>query len=70
MSSPADVRQTISRAGHDLNNACASMLGFSALTLDELEQDSPLRLYLTEISAAARRATRIAEELMALSLKI
>jgi signal transduction histidine kinase len=70
MSPTSDVRQTLSRAGHDLNNACASMLGFSALTLEELELDSPLRIYLTEIEAAAQRATRIAEELMALSRQI
>lgn len=67
MTGGENMRDRVSRAGHDLNNACASMLGFSALTLEELEADSPLRVYLTEIEAAAQRATRIAEELLTLS---
>lgn len=67
---PIDVPQAIGRAGHDLNNACASLLGFSALVLEGLPEPSPLRLYASEIDAAARRAADIAEELLALSRQL
>lgn len=69
-SASPDVQQTIARAGHDLNNACASLLGFSALALETLAQDSPVRGYFAEIEAAATRAARIAEELLALSIRL
>ena len=67
---PVDVPQMIARAGHDLNNACASLLGFSALVLEGLPEPSPLHAYASEIDAAARRAASIAEDLLALSRQL
>ena len=65
-----DVQQRIARAGHDLNNACATLLGFAALALDGLAEESPLREHLVEIGAAAQRATSIASDLLALSRQL
>lgn len=70
MTDPHAVQQAIARAGHDLNNACASLLGFAALALDGAAHASPLRQQLVEIDAAAKRAARIADDLLTLSRQL
>lgn len=65
-----DVQRALARVGHDLNNVCAALLGFTALALDGLAEDSPLREHLVEIDAASQRAVEIAGELMTLSRQL
>jgi signal transduction histidine kinase len=53
----------VGRAAHDLNNLCASILGFAMLTQESLPADSPLRAYLREVQASAEKTTALAERL-------
>ena len=69
----ADVRTTceaVSKAGHDLNNVCASILGFTTLAQDLAEPASILAQYLAEIELAAHHAIEVAQRLHDLSAKL
>jgi signal transduction histidine kinase len=65
-----DLAAAVSRAAHDLNNLCASILGFSALTQESLPQDAAEQLYLSEVQAAAQKTASLAEQLRELSRAI
>ena len=43
-----ELAEAVNRAGHDLNNLCASILGFAALTRESLDPSSPLHEYLDD----------------------
>jgi signal transduction histidine kinase len=62
-----DLAQAVGRAAHDLNNLCASVLGFTALTQESLPPDSPLQSYLAEVQAATEKTSALAERLRAMS---
>ena len=62
-----ELATAVSRAGHDLNNLCASILGFTALTSESLEPSSPLHGYLAEVFAAAEKTAVLAEHLRGLA---
>ena len=40
--SVSELADAVGRAAHDLNNLCASMLGFAALSQDSLDPASPV----------------------------
>lgn len=65
--SAQEFADAVSRAAHDLNNLCASMLGFAALTQESLEPDSPLQAYVVEIQASAEKTAALAEHLRRLA---
>jgi PAS domain S-box-containing protein len=60
---PANVLST--GAAHDFNNLLTIIVTYSALVLEALEADSPLRSDLEEISQAGRRAAELTRELWA-----
>ena len=62
-----ELATAVSRAGHDLNNLCASILGFTALTSESLDPSSPLHEYLAEVLAAAEKTAALAEHLRGLA---
>ena len=62
-----DVAMALSRLAHDLNNLCASMMGFTALTQESLEPASPVHPYLLEIQHATAQAVALSERLRQLS---
>lgn len=63
----AEYRTAVDRAAHDLNNACATLLGFAALSRELADRESAMMTYLSEIEAAAARASQVAKRLQALS---
>ena len=62
-----ELATAVSRAGHDLNNLCASILGFAALTRESLDPSSPLHEYLAEVLASAEKTAALAEHLRGLA---
>ena len=54
---------------HDFNNLLTAIMGYSDLTLQRLEQDSPLRHRIEEIKKAGERAARLTQQLLAFSRK-
>lgn len=54
---------------HDFNNLLTSILGFSHLLLDELEQDSPLRESVDEIIHAGQLAEKLTRQLLVFGRK-
>jgi signal transduction histidine kinase len=62
-----ELAAAVSRKGHDLNNLCASILGFTALASESLEPSSPLHEYLAEVLAAAEKTAALAEQLRGLA---
>jgi signal transduction histidine kinase len=62
-----ELATAVGRAGHDLNNLCASILGFTALTSESLGPSSPLHEYLAEVLAAAEKTAALAEHLRGLA---
>ena len=63
----ADPATAVSDAAHDLNNLCATILGFAALMRQSLGASSPLHPYMTEIVDAAQRARCVAADLHRIS---
>lgn len=59
----AQTCESISRAAHDLNNVCASMLGFTNLAQDLADPSSSLAQYLMEIELATQNAIAVAQRL-------
>lgn len=62
-----DPAMELSRAAHDLNNLCASILGFAALTQESLDPDSPVQHFVGEILSAAQQTADLAHRLRHLS---
>ena len=54
---------------HDFNNMMSAVVGFSALVLDALEPDDPLRRYVEEIQRAGERASGMTKQLLAFTRK-
>jgi two-component system cell cycle sensor histidine kinase/response regulator CckA len=54
---------------HDFNNMMSAVVGFSALVLDALEPDNPLRRYVEEIQRAGERASDMTKQLLAFTRK-
>jgi PAS domain S-box-containing protein len=52
---------------HDFNNLLTAITGYSALLLDELDRESPLRLKVDEILSAGRRAAALTGQLLVFS---
>ncbi|MFA6566997.1 MAG: ATP-binding protein [Victivallales bacterium] len=52
---------------HDFNNILASILGNASLVLSDLPEDSPFVQSLSEIEAAARRASKICHQMLVYS---
>jgi PAS domain S-box-containing protein len=52
---------------HDFNNMLTSIIGFSHLLLQELEDDSPLKEFVDEIRKAADRAASLTRQLLTFS---
>ena len=61
------IDRHVGRAAHDLNNVCASMLGFTSLAQDLVDTTSPLAQYLKEIELATQNAIAVAQRLHQLS---
>ena len=52
---------------HDFNNLLVSMLGNTALALDEIQEDSPAKEMLRRVALAAERAAELTRGMMAYS---
>jgi signal transduction histidine kinase len=69
MTKDAARAKTLRDAAHELNNLCATILGFASLG-EELEQNSAVAAYLTEIRLATDGVAAIARELRELSQQL
>jgi signal transduction histidine kinase len=58
-----ELADSISRSAHELNNLCASVLGYAVLAEDALDPASPVAPFLSEIREAAERVATVAQEL-------
>lgn len=56
-------------AAHELNNLCATILGFASLG-EELEHNSAIKAYLTEIRLATEGVAVVARQLRDLSQEL
>ncbi|MBA3442057.1 MAG: PAS domain S-box protein [Pyrinomonadaceae bacterium] len=63
------VGQLAGGVAHDFNNLMTAITGYSALMLDDLEEDSALRPDIEEIKRAAERAASLTKQLLAFSRK-
>ena len=54
---------------HDFNNILNVIIGFGVMVLDKLEADSPSKVLMNEVLAAAERATALTKRLLAFSRK-
>ena len=61
--------KTLRDSAHELNNLCATILGFASLG-EELEHNSAVGAYLTEIRLAVDGVAAIATRLRALSQQL
>jgi len=52
---------------HDFNNILFSIIGYSELSFDELEENSPVRKNLHEILEASKRATDLVRQILTFS---
>jgi PAS domain S-box-containing protein len=52
---------------HDFNNILFSIIGYSELSLDELDENSPVRHNLHEILEASKRATNLVRQILTFS---
>jgi signal transduction histidine kinase len=69
MTNDAAGVKTLQEAAHELNNLCATILGFASLG-EELEQNSAVAAYLTEIRLATNGVAAIARQLRELSQQL
>jgi signal transduction histidine kinase len=69
MTNDAAGAKTLQEAAHELNNLCATILGFASLG-EELEQNSAVAAYLTEIRLATDGVAAIARQLRELSQQL
>ena len=61
----ASLGQLAAGIAHDFNNLLTTIFGYTDLSLDQLEDDDPLRDDLTEIKLAANRAAKLVSQLLA-----
>ena len=54
---------------HDYNNALSVIIGFTELTIDDVDPNGPLRANLDEVLMAAKRAADITRQLLAFARK-
>ncbi|HBF33351.1 TPA: hypothetical protein DDW35_02180 [Candidatus Sumerlaeota bacterium] len=54
---------------HDFNNILSAILGYSDLALRELPPDAPVRVHLSEVEKASRRAADLCNQMLAYSGK-
>ena len=54
---------------HDFNNILNVIIGYGSMVLDKLEADSPLKVQMNEVLAAAERAAVLTKRLLAFSRK-
>ena len=66
----ATPAKTLRDAAHDLNNLCATILGFASLAEDLESQNSTIAAYLTEIRLATESVAATAVQLRELSLEL
>ena len=66
----ATPAKTLRDAAHDLNNLCATILGFASLAEDLETQNSTIAAYLTEIRVATESVAATAVQLRELSLEL
>ncbi len=52
---------------HDFNNLLTAITGYSDLALSKMEDDSPIRPYITEVKKGADRAANLTGQLLAFS---
>lgn len=60
----------VGRAGHDLNNLCARLMGFASLAMDCAPPGSIVAGYLDEISHSAAEAAALARHLHAIAQRL
>ena len=61
--------KALREAVHELNNLCATILGFASLG-EELEQNSAIKAYLAEIRLATEGVAGVARQLRELSQEL
>ena len=61
------VHAALREAAHDLNNLCATILGFTVLAGEAAPPDAVIAAYLTEIRLSAEAVAMIAKQLRALA---
>lgn len=69
MTTGAAPAKTLREAAHELNNLCATILGFASLG-EELEPNSTVGAYLTEIRLATEGVAAVARQLRELSQEL
>ncbi len=52
---------------HDFNNILGIIMGYSDISIGEIEPDTPVKKYLTEIKKASQRAALLTRQLLAFS---
>lgn len=69
MTSGTAPAKVLREAAHELNNLCATILGFASLG-EELEQNSAVKTYLAEIRLATEGVAVVARQLRELSQEL
>ena len=65
--SAEELAKALGKTAHDLNNLCASILGFAALAQESLDAAAPEQEFLAEVMAAAEKTTALAVRLRSLA---
>lgn len=52
---------------HDFNNLLVSILGFTELAMDDLDEDHSARSYIAQVEVAARRASELTQQILTFS---
>ncbi len=63
------IGQLAGGVAHDFNNLLGAIIGFSELTLDQMNPSDPLRRYQEEIKKAGEKAVLVTRQLLAFSRK-
>src|SRR5581483_12028941 len=50
---------------HDFNNLLTAIIGFSELALADLDEEGPVRAFITEVAKAGERAAALTKQLLA-----
>ena len=70
MTNGAASAKTLRDAAHELNNLCATILGFATLAEELESQNSTIAAYLSEIRLATEGVAATARQLRELSLEL